>query len=126
MVTFWILLALAGLLSWFSLRHINVLLALSSSMAWLTLMGYNLNYPPTNITQGSTLHEWLTLVFVVLAITMIFWWFRTRGRTETVTRAKIEDGEVVAHSTKVDGITERNDAYRQTIRKALHPNRRRR
>lgn len=125
-MTFWIILSLASILSYFSFRHINILLSLAASTSWLTLMAYNTTNPPTNIAVGSTVHEWLTFVFIMVAIATMYMWFRNRGRTESVTRVGLGDGEIVAHTTKREGVTGGEDAYRQRVRKALHPNRRRR
>ena len=131
-MTFWILLVIAGWLSFLSLRHIHILLSLGASMAWLTLMAYNTTYPPTNVVVGSTVHEWMTYVFVIVAIAVMFIWFRQRGRTESTTRVGVGEGELIAQTTKREGVTGRNmmeqtpDEYRASIRKSLHPNRRRR
>ncbi len=129
-MTYWVLLVIAGLLSFLSLRHKHLLLALGASISWLTLMSYNLTNPPTNITIGSTLHEWMTYVFVAVAIAMVFIWFRSRGRTESTTRVALGDGEVIAQTTKREGVTGKNlmeqspEEYRATVRRSLRKRRR--
>lgn len=133
-MTYWILLAIAVVLSFMSIaiRHINILVAFGASMAWLTLMAYNLTTPPAGITVGSTVHQWLTLVFLIVAIAVFMMWVRNRGRTESVTRVGLGKGEVVAGTAKKEGVSGRgllgmnDDEYRTYIRKTLHPNRRRR
>lgn len=104
-MTFWILLALAGLVSYFSLRHRNLLLSLGASIMWLSLMAYNLTYPPTNITAGDTIHEWMTMGFVIIAIAVMYMWFRNRGRTESMTRVSAGEGEILARSATQEGVT---------------------
>ncbi len=104
-MTFWILLVLAGWVSYLSLRSKNMLLALGASIMWLALMAYNLNFPPTNITQGDTIHEWLTMGFVVLAIAVLMAWFKNRGRTESQARISMGDGEILARGSTQMGVT---------------------
>ena len=128
-MTFWILMTLAGWLTFLCLRNSNLLLSLGAGIAWFSLMAYNLTNPPTNITAGSIVHEWLTMGFFILGIAVILMWFRTRGRTESVTRVGVEKSEtggseVVAKTMKVEEVRDDSDAYRQRVRKALHPNRR--
>ena len=104
-MTFWIILALAGLVSYLSLRNRNLLLSLASSIMWLALMAYNLSYPPTNITQGDTIHEWMTMGFIITAIAMLVMWFRNRGKTESQTRISEGDGEILARGSTRTGVT---------------------
>ncbi len=124
-MTFWILLVLAGWMTFISLRHSNLLLSLGAGIFWFSLMAYNLNYPPTNITQGSIVHEWLTMGFVIIGIAVIFMWFRTRGsRTESITNiraGRTEEGgdQIIAHTTKVEGVVDETEVYRQRVRRAL-------
>lgn len=124
-MTFWILLVLAGWLSFLSLRHIHILLSLGASMSWLTLMAYNTVYPPTNVVVGSTVHEWMTYVFVVVAIAVMFIWFRNRGHKESVTRVGANEKEVVAHTTTRENVIGGIDEYRARVKKALQPKTRR-
>lgn len=104
-MTFWILLVLAGWVSFLSLRHRNLLLSLGAAIMWLALMAYNLTNPPTNITQGSTIHEWMTMAFIIVAIAVVYMFFYTRGRTESTTRISAGEGEVLARSSKQEGVT---------------------
>ena len=107
-MTFWILLALAGWVSFLSLRSKNMLLSLGASIMWLALMAYNLKFPPTNITQGDTIHEWLTMGFIVLAIAVLLAWFRNRGRTESQIRVSAGDGEILARRSTQLGVTNKS------------------
>lgn len=104
-MTFWILLVLAGWVSFLSLRSQNILLALGASIMWLALMAYNLNFPPTNITRGDTIHEFLTLGFIGIAIAVLLAWFRTRGKIESVARISMGDGEVLSRRETRTGVT---------------------
>ncbi|KKN79347.1 hypothetical protein LCGC14_0341290 [marine sediment metagenome] len=131
-MTFWILLVLAGWMSYLSLRHTHVLLSLGASIFWLTLMGYNLTFPPTNIVIGSTLHGWMTMGFAVVAIAVMFIWFRNKGRTETTTRVGLDDKGVIATTSTRVGVTGKSlleqspEEYRDAIRKSLRTGRRKR
>jgi hypothetical protein len=131
-MTFWILLVIAGWLTYYSLKYNHLLLSLGASIAWLTLMGYNLNFPPTNVVVGSTIHEWMTYVFVIVAIAIGFAWFRGRGRTESTTRVGLGKEEIIAQTTTKTGVTGKNlmnqseEEYRASVRRSLHPSRRRR
>jgi len=104
-MTFWIILTLALGVSFLSLRSKNMLLALGASIMWLALMAYNLSFPPTNITQGDTIHEWLTMGYFVLAVAVLTVWFRNRGKTESQTRVSMGDGEILARGSKQTGVT---------------------
>lgn len=84
-MTFWILLATAGFLTVMSLRHYYLMLSFSAALGWIALWMYNLNYPPTNITIGSTLHEVLVYTFIMMAIATMYMYFRNRGRTSAGT-----------------------------------------
>lgn len=101
-------------------------------MGWLSLMAYNLTTPPAGIAVGSAVHEWLTLVFIIIAIAVMYMWFRQRGRTESVTRVGMGEGEIVAHTTKREGVSGRSlmgmseDEYRDDVRRALRTRGRRR
>lgn len=82
-MTFWIILAIAGFLTAISLRYRNLLFSLAGSLGWLALWMYNFSYPPTNITVGSTLHEFLVYTFILMAIgtMLVYFWNRSRGYT---------------------------------------------
>lgn len=130
-MTYWILLALAGWVSFLSLRSRNMLLALGASIMWISLMAYNLNYPPTNITKGDTIHEFLTFGFLALAIATLVAWVRTRGRTESQTRISGGDDEVLSRSSTETGVTNKSlmnmspEEYRIHVRNRMGKRRRR-
>jgi hypothetical protein len=79
MGTFWILLAVCGLLEYFYFKQKwNVLLSIITAVSWLGLMTYTLTNPPTNIIAGSFLQELLILVFLGGAFFNLYMWFRNR------------------------------------------------
>ena len=79
-MTFWILLAVSGLLSIFSFRERrNALLATVSAIAWLVIMAFNITNPPAGIVQGTFIHQGLLLIFVGMSIVMLVTYFRYRG-----------------------------------------------
>ena len=129
-MTFWIILALAGWVSFLSLRHHNMLLSLGASIMWLALMAYNLNYPPTNIVQGDTIHEWMTMGFVIIAMAMMFMWFRERGRSVSQTRVTANEDGINISSEKQEGLPRTslmdagNEEYRARVRRAVRSKRR--
>lgn len=126
-MTFWILLAIAAVLSYMCLRYTSLLLSLGAAMAWLTLMAYNLNHPPANITQGETIHQWMTLVFTAIAIALMFMWVGNRSRGYTgYPITKREQGELESRQKPPEkGRMEwSEDAYRTDVRRRLHQHRR--
>ncbi len=104
-MTFWILLAIAGFLTLMSLRYRNILMSLGASLGWIALWMYNLNYPPTNIVIGSTLHEVLVYTFIIMAIAvmLMYFWNRNRGFTGYPT-TKREEAALEAQSRRPRGI----------------------
>lgn len=124
-MTFWILLAIAAFLTFLSLKHYNLLFSLGGSLGWLTLWMYNLNYPPTNITIGSTLHEFLIYTFIIMAIATILIYFRS-GRRVAQERGGVEDGDSSGGrpygGRGLMNLTE--DEYRSKVRRATRKSRR--
>ncbi len=130
-MTFWIILVLAGWVSYLSLRSKNMLLALGASIMWLALLAYNLNFPPTNIVQGDTIHEFLTLGFIAIAIAVLLAWFRNRGTTVSQGRISEGDGEILTRSSTQTGVTPNQslmsmspEEYRRHIRSGMGKRRR--
>lgn len=81
MGTFWIWLAICGLFTFFYFRQKwNVLLAIITAISYIGLSIYVLNYPPTNVTAGTLLHQILILIFAGAGISMFIMWFRNRDR----------------------------------------------
>ena len=107
-----------------------MLLSLGASIMWLALMAYNLNYPPTNIVQGDTIHEWMTMGFVIIAMAMMFMWFRERGRSVSQTRVTANEDGINISSEKQEGLPRTslmdagNEEYRARVRRAVRSKRR--
>jgi hypothetical protein len=81
MTTFWILLCLASVLTYFYFKQKwNVALAVVTSASWLAMMIFTLTTPPVDISVGSYLQEVLILIFTGAAIIMLIMWFRNRDR----------------------------------------------
>ncbi|KKL98817.1 hypothetical protein LCGC14_1820660 [marine sediment metagenome] len=131
-MTYWVLLVLALALSWGSLKYRHLLFSLASVIGWIALWRYNLTYPPTNIIAGDITHEWLTYIYIILALAMIFMWLANRNRGYTgYSRSAKEEQEYqkVAKETNQKPhslMSQSSDEYRATVRKALRSGRRRR
>lgn len=83
-MTFWILLAVAGLLSIFSFRERrNALLSIVSAISWFVIMAFNITNPPAGIVQGTFIHQGLLLIFVGMGIVMLVTYFRYRGNANS-------------------------------------------
>lgn len=82
-MTFWILMVLATVLTYFSFRYRNIALSLASTLSWFGLWVYNLSYPPTNITAGSLTYDILfyTLLIMAAGVMVMYWFNRQRGYT---------------------------------------------
>ena len=71
---YWVLITLcvittAVLLFWnLKYKWGNYILTAITAAAWLALMAYHLDNPPVLITQGSTIHEWMILIYVGMAL----------------------------------------------------------
>ena len=123
-MTFWILLVLAGFLTILSMRYYNILFSFGGMLGWIAVWVYNLNSPPTGITVGTFLHDVLTYTFIIMAIAVMYIYFRNRGKQKA--GLSVEDGKIVASKSSEEPEMDENIAYRQTVRRALHPRRRRR
>ena len=130
-MTYCILLAIAIILTIVSLRWRNILFTLGGTIGWLTLWVYNFDNPPTNITQGSTAHEFLIYTFIVMAIATLLMYFRNRNRgysgyPRTPEEQAEYDRTVKAPPAPQPYMEMGEEEYRNRVRKALRPNRRRR
>ena len=123
-MTYWVLLAIAGFLTLLSLRHHNILFSLSGMLGWIGVWAYNLNYPPTNITVGTFMHDVLTYTYIMMAIAVMYIFFRGRRSRDTITSVGAVDGKIMAHTSTQEERGETTAEYRQKVRKAPHPNRR--
>jgi hypothetical protein len=128
-MTFWILLALATVLSFMCLHYINILLSLGASIGWISLMAYNLAHPPANITQGSAIHQWMTMGFMAIALAMMLMWVGNRRRGYTgypiTKREQVDLESRYERSQPQKGRMEMSEAeYRADVHKRLHQHRR--
>lgn len=79
MGTFWVLLAVAGLLTYFYFKQKwNVLWAIITGIMWIVISFYVLANPPTGIVLGSFIHNGLISIFAGAGISVFFLWFRNK------------------------------------------------
>ena len=100
-MTFWILLVIAGGLTYISMRWRNLFYTLGAVLGWLSLWVYNQNYPPTNIVVGSFIHEVMYYAFIVMAIGVFLVYLGNRRRGYTgFPMTKHEESEIEERSTR--------------------------
>ncbi len=120
------LVGVASILTFIALHYNNILLSLASSVFWLVLWAYNLDHPPAGVVQGSAIHEWMTMGFVIVAMAVMFIWFRSRKAVSSVTGriTKGKNGEEGETTINMEiehkGLLDMSeDEYRAKVRKAL-------
>lgn len=120
-MTFWIILVIAGFLTLLSFRYRNILISLGGSLGWFALWMYNFDYPPANITIGSTLHEVLIYVFIIMAVATMLMYFRNRARGYTgYTPTKSEEAESEARRSPARGLMDLTPTeYQRLVRTRL-------
>lgn len=125
-MTWWELLVLALVLTIVSFRHINILLSLGATIGWFALMAYNLDHPPTNIIQGSVIHQWLTMGFIAVGLGTMLMFFRNRGRIVNRSeswgevRSRREGGGEEVPVPERRGLMDMTSGeYRATVRRAV-------
>ena len=123
-MTWLALLSLAILLSFMSLRYINILLSLAASISWLALMAYNLDNPLSGITQGSTIHEWTIYIFIALAIAVMYMWFRNRNGAPSVFGQPRDNTGKLVNDEEPEPPSDGSYDYQKTVREALRRKRR--
>jgi len=127
-MTIWFLLVLAAILFFASLRYYNILLSLFASVAWLVLWRYNLTNPPSGIDQ--TGKEWLTYIFIGMAmVTMLIYFIRRyrigQGAYRNGGRSFDSGIPEPPLSNNSSGLMDEGiDSYRARVRRALHSERR--
>jgi len=116
-MTWIILMVFALCLSVFALKWMNLLLAIVASTSWFALLAYNVNYPPSNITQGSNVDSFVIWAIAIVAITIpIITISRMRGRT-TANAGSVEGDELkpsVKSTPSVSNMT--TEEYRAYVR----------
>ena len=117
------LLALA--LTVISLKWYNILLSLLAAISWLCLWRYNLTNPPSNVAIGSTTQEWLTYLFIGMAIVTMLIYFGRRNRNATNGEHHGYDSAIPPENeARYNGgmMSESTETYRGRVRKAIRPN----
>ncbi len=82
-MTYWIILVMALALSLISLRYRNILFALGGTLGWIALWAYHQSNPPAGVSVGSFVHEVMYYAFIVMAIAVMFVYFKNRDRGYT-------------------------------------------
>jgi len=138
----YVLLIIAGLLSWFALKNKAFLLGLLAGAGWVVAGAYVAAYPPGALTAGDTIHGMLLIVLFGAGITMPLVAMRLQKSKEYDVTAGIvggnrEEGEIpklvasVRESSSARHGVESNfnespEEYRMRVHKILHPKRIRR
>ena len=104
-MTWWILLAIAGFLTWLSSRNASLGYAVSAFFLWFAVWGYHLNNPPANVVIGTLVYDLLYYTFLIMAFATLLWYWRNRGRTESQTRISEGDGEILTRNETRTGVT---------------------
>lgn len=117
-MTFWILGVLAGFLTLLATKRYTFVYYAAASLAWFALWGYNVNFPPANITVGTFVYDVLyyTLIFVAIGVFLLYFVGRSRRNTST-TLGLNEEGNLTVNSSSQTTFGG-NDEYRQRMRRA--------
>jgi len=67
----YVLLIIAGLLSWFTMKTRTILLAICAFGAWFVTLAYIVAYPPGNLTAGDNIHSMLIYVLAGTGIAIL-------------------------------------------------------
>jgi hypothetical protein len=124
-MTFWIILVMALLLSLISFKYRSLLFSLAGSILWVALWAYNNNYPPTNIAQGSFVHEILMYGSIIMAIGVMFMYFMNRKRGYTGYTQTDEEKQTALDSRPRRGIMDLDTSEYRTYMRAKMRGRRR-
>ena len=123
-MTFWILLAIAAFLTYISFKWRNILLSLGAMISWFVLWRYNNDFSPTNIVQGDITHTWMTYTFLVLAIAVMFMFFRNRAKDYTGYPRSVDEEREYQDKLKAPKqassfADESNTEYKRRVRRAV-------
>ena len=126
-MTWWILLAMAGFLTWLSFRQYNLLFSFCASLLWFAVWGNHLNNPPAGVAVGSFVFNLLFYTFLLMANAVMLLYFRNRGRMSSgQTRTAVEQANYEKEYNEAKNApSDDTEEYRQRVRKALRPRRRR-
>ncbi len=125
-MTFWEILVFALVLSIISLRYRNLFFSFGGALGFFALWAYNNGHPPTGVTQGSFIHLAIMFGSLIMAIGVMFMYFRNRQRGYTgYTMTKKEENEAEARSRTPRGLMDLDNAEYRAYIKARMTNRRR-
>lgn len=119
-MTWIILMVFALCLSVIALRWMNILLAIVSSAAWFSLLAYNVNYPPANITQGSNIDTFIIWAIAIVAVTIpIITISRMRGRA-TANISSVDGDELKQKIETIPSLSSMTtEEYRAYVRRRI-------
>lgn len=118
---------LCGMLSFLSLRSRNVLVAIGASASWLFVLIYTRENPIGGIEVGSTGDQMFLLLSIGMAIALpLISLMQYRKEKSLTARGFVQsDTGDIAGSERETRESNPVEEYRATVRKALHPRRRR-
>lgn len=138
----YVLLIIAGLLSWFAMRIRTIVFGICAFGAWFVTMGYVATYPPGSLTQGDTLHGMLVIVLAGAGISVLIMSIRAARSKEyniDMDYGDVENhrvsGRVTSETKSISStrhgwnsgeFNENYDEHKVRMYKLLHPKRSRR
>ncbi len=111
----YVLLIIAGLLSWFALKNKYFLLGFLAGAAWFVVVAYVAAYPPGALTQGDTIHNMLLLVLAGVAIAMPLVTFRLARSKEYNVTAGIVGGKEEGDAPRLVASVRENRSARHGV-----------
>ena len=124
-MTFWILLVMAGFLTVLALWRYNFVFYFVASFGWWGLWAYHVNYPPANIVIGTLAYDIIYYTLILVALGVFLLYFIGRRQRQSMTSLGVEDGKIVANTASQESTADATEEYRQRVRRALNPRRRR-
>jgi len=118
-MTYWILLAIAGFLTFLSIKRYHFAFAVVGTLSWFAVWGYHINYPPTNIVAGTFVYDLLYYAYIIMAFTPILLYVAGRTSRKSTTSLSVEDGKIVAQSSTQENVPNGLDEYKATMRRAV-------
>lgn len=92
-------------------------------LGWIGLWAYNLNSPPSGITQGSFVHEVLTYSFILMAIAIMILYLRNMKNGSWDNGGKDKSSSSTGKPTR--GLMDlSSEEYRTYVRSKVRGNRR--
>lgn len=120
-MTFWIILVFALVLSIISLKYRNLFFSFAGALGWFGLWAYNNSNPPINVTRGSFVHEVLMYGSLIMAIGVMFMYYRNRQRGYTGYETTKKEETEIASRRPARGLMDISTAeYKQLIHSKMH------